>query len=402
MKLKQKLYDLKNQRKGLLDEAKGILLKDGKTEDYTAKMADVAKLNADIEATEALIAEEEKGMDPGEDPTAISLKGGAGSGAPESGLKKAIKALAEAARNGFKVAKAVTEGGMANTQYPADGGYMVPEDIETQVYALRGEVPSLLDEVTVKTVTAKSGRRTLRKRRKANGFATVAEAAAYPQLGTPQFETVSYEIEKRGGVTAATAEVMEYTDGEIADEVIDFLASESRATANRLIAAQAKANGTTAFAGLDDIIKAWIGLGSAFRNVSKIITNADGLGWLSTLKDENGRYLLTPNPSVPGQQQLVVGGHTIPVKDYDNDVLASDGTKAPFIVGNLKDGIAYWQKKGFAIKQSDVAVIGEGENKLNAYEQDLILWRGSQWDDCTGWDDDAYVYGEVDTAAAAG
>lgn len=398
MKLKQKLYDLKNQRKGLLDEAKDILLKDGKTEAYTAKMDDVAKLNADIEATEALIAEEEKGMDPGEDPTAISLKGGAGSGAPESGLKKAIKALAEAARNGFKVAKAVTEGGMANTQYPADGGYMVPEDIETQVYALRGEVPSLLDEVTVKTVTAKKGRRTLRKRRKATGFATVAEAAAYPLLGTPQFETVEYDIEKRGGVTAATAEIMEYTDEEIADEVIDFLATESRATANRLILDEAKRAGTTAFAGLDDIIKAWIGLGSSFRAVSKLITNADGLAWLATLKDKNGRSLLNPNPSEPGKMQLSFGGQIIPVKDYDNDVIASDGTKAPFILGSLKDGIVYWQKKGFAIKQSDVAVVGD----LNAYEQDLVLWRGSQWDDCTGWDDEAYVYGEVDTAAAAG
>lgn len=398
MNLKQKLYDLKNQRKNLLDEAKGILMKDGKTEDYTAKMADVAKLNADIEATEALIAEEEKGMDPGQDPSAISLKGGAGAGVPESGLKKAIKALAEAARNGFKVAKAVTEGGMANTQYPADGGYMVPEDIETQVYTLRGEVPSLLDEVTVKTITAKSGKRTLRKRRKANGFATVAEAAAYPLLGTPQFETVSYEIEKRGGVTAATAEIMEYTDEEIADEVIDFLATESRATANRLILEEAKRAGTTAFAGLDDIIKAWIGLGRAFRNVSKLITNADGLGWLATLKDENGRYLLNPNPSEPGQMQLSFGGQIIPVKDYDNEVIASDGTKAPFILGSLKDGIVYWQKKGFAIKQSDVAVVGD----LNAYEQDLVLWRGSQWDDCTGWDDEAFIYGEVDTAAAAG
>lgn len=398
MKLKQKLYDLKNQRKSLLDEAKGILLKDGKTEDYTAKMADVAKLNADIEATEALIAEEEKGMDPGEDPTAISLKGGAGSGAPESGLKKAIKALAEAARNGFKVAKAVTEGGMANTQYPADGGYMVPEDIETQVYALRGEVPSLLDEVTVKTVTAKSGKRTLRKRTGGTGFATVAEAAAYPLLGTPQFDTVSYEIEKRGGVTAATAEVMEYTDEEIANEITLWLAGESRATANRLILAQAKANGTTSLAGIDGIIKAWIGLGSAFRTVSKVITNDDGLAWLATQKDENGRYLLAPNPSETSQLQLTVGGAVLPVVVYDNDVLASDGTKAPFILGSLKDGIVYWQKKGFAIKQSDVAVVGD----LNAYEQDLVLWRGSQWDDCTGWDDDAYVYGEVDTAAAAG
>lgn len=398
MKLKQKLYDLKNQRKGLLDEAKGILLKDGKTEDYTAKMADVAKLNADIEATEALIAEEEKGMDPGEDPTAISLKGGAGSGAPESGLKKAIKALAEAARNGFNAIKAVTEGGMANTQYAADGGYLVPEDIETQVYTLRGEIPSLLDEVTVKTVTAKSGRRTLRKRNGGTGFATVAEAAAYPLLGTPQFETVSYEIEKRGGVTAATKEIITYSDEEIADEIVTWLSGESRATANRLILAQAKANGTTSLAGIDGIIKAWIGLGSAFRSVSKLITNDDGLAWLVTQKDENGRYLLAPNPSDPSKLQLTVGGAVLPVQVYDNDALPSDGTKAPVILGSLKDGIVYWQKKGFAIEQSDVAVVGN----LNAFEQDLRMWKGSQWDDCTGWDDEAYIYGEVDTAAAAG
>lgn len=391
--MKQKLYDLKNQRKGLIEEAKAILMKDGKTEEYTAKMADVEKLNRDIGAMEDHIVMEEQGMDPGENPALKVMA----APAKESGLNKAIKALAEAARSGFKV-KAVTEGSMASTQHAADGGYLVPEDIETQVYALRGEVPSLLDEVTVKTVAAKSGRRTLRKRRKANGFATVAEAAAYPQLGTPQFETVHYEIEKRGGVTAASAEIMECTDEEIAAEIMEFLASESRATANRLIVNQAKAIGTTAFDGLDDIVKAWINLGSAFRNVSKIVTNADGLGWLSTLKDKNGRYLMTPNPSVPGQMQLVVGSHIIPVKDYDNDVLPSDGTKAPFILGSLKDGIAYWQMKGFAVKQSDVAVVGN----LNAYEQDLVLWRGSQWDDCTGWDDEAFVYGEVDTAAAAG
>lgn len=395
MNLTQKLYDLKNQRKTLLDEAKAILLKDGKTEDYTAKMATVETLNADIEATEALIAEENKGMDPGEDPAKQTAKSMALGGSGETAHAKAVKALAEAARNGFRVSKAVTAGSMANTETGADGGYMVPEDIETQVYALRGEVPSLLDEVTVKNVTAKTGRRTLRKRTSATGFATVAEAAKYPVLGTPQFETVDYEIEKRGGVTAATAEVMEYTDEEIATEITTWLAAESRATANRLILAQAKAAGTTDLKDLDGILKAWIGLGSAFRAVSKLITNDDGLAWLVTLKDANGRYLLAPNPSETSQLQLTVGGTVLPVTVYDNDVLASDTTKVPMILGSLKDGIVYWQKKGFAVKQSDVAVVGN----LNAYEQDLVLWRGSQWDDCTAWDKEAYVYGEIDTAA---
>lgn len=396
MNLTQKLYDLKNQRKTLLDEAKEVLLKDGKTEDYIAKMSTVEALNADIEATEALIAEEAKGMDPGEDPSKQGMKGFALDGEHETAHQKAVKALADAARNGFRVDKTVTAGSMANTETGADGGYMVPEDIETQVYALRGEVPSLLDEVTVKTVTAKTGRRTLRKRTSATGFATVEEAAKYPVLGTPQFETVSYEIEKRGGVTAATAEVMTYTDEAIADEITTWLAAESRATANRLILAQAKAAGTTDLKDLDGILKAWIGLGSAFRGVSKLITNDDGLAWLLTLKDGNGRYLLAPNPSDTSKLQLSAGGTILPVTVYDNEVLASDTTKAPMILGSLKDGIVYWQKKGFAIKQSDVAVVGN----LNAYEQDLVLWRGSQWDDCTGWDSAAYVYGEIDTAAA--
>lgn len=314
---------------------------------------------------------------------------------------QAVKALATAARNGFKVTNAVTEGSMANTEHAADGGYMVPEDIETAVYALRGEVPSLLDEVTVKTVTAKTGRRTLRKRATATGFATVAEAAKYPVLGSPQFTPVEYSIEKRGGVTAATIEVMEYTDEEIATEIELWLAAESRATANRLILEQAKAAGTTALDGLDGIIAAWVGLGSAFRGVSKLITNDDGLAWLSTLKDGNERYLLTPNPSVPGQMQLVAGPHILPITVYDNDVIPTADGAIPMILGSLKDGIVYWQKKGFAIKQSDIAVVGSGENQLNAYEQDLVLWRGSQWDDVTGWDGEAFVYGTV-TAAAAG
>ena len=391
MDFMQKINDLRAQKAQLLAQAEQRV-----AEDVTADVSDITNqmdtINTQIQNLEKLAQASQNRAQ-----SAPQEK----DGEEADPHAKAVKALADAARNGFRVTN-LAEGSMANTVYGADGGYMVPEDIETQVYALRGEVPSLLDEVTVKTVTAKSGKRTLRKRNKGTGFATVAEAAAYPVLGSPQFTPVEYNIEKRGGVTAATAEVMTYTDEEIASEIVAWLSTESRVTANRLILTEAKMNGTTAFAGLDDIIKAWVGLGKAFRSVSKVITNGDGLAWLATLKDANERYLLTPNPSVTGQMQLVVGGSVIPVVDYDNDVLPSDGTKAPFILGSLKDGIVYWQKKGFAIKQSDTAVVGSGDNVLNAYEQDLVLWRGSQWDDCTGWDSDAYVYGEVDTAAAAG
>ena len=113
------------------------------------------------------------------------------------------------------------------------------------------------------------------------------------------------------------------------------------------------------------------------------------------LKGEDGSYLMSPNPVEPRQMQLAVGPYVLPVKVFDKLTMPSTGTKAPMILGDLKAGIAYWQKKALAIKPSDVAVAGD----LNAYEQDLILWRGSMWDDCTTWDTDAFVNGFIDTAS---
>lgn len=387
MDFMKKINDLRAEKTGLLAQIETV-----EDEDKLGEIADrMEAINTSIANYERLARESQGSAQPVE-----NAPQNAGKLTAEERRAKAVKDLASAARQGFKVSNAA---GLVST---TEGGYVVPEDIETQIYHTRAEVPSLLDEVTVKNVTAKTGRRTLRRRTGGNGFATVGEAAKYPVLGTPQYIPVTYEIEKRGGVTAATAEVVTYSDEEITADIVDWMSGESRATANRLIAATAKAKGTTAIVTLDDVIKAWIGLGKAFRAVSKIVTNEDGLAWLSTLKDKNDRYLLTPNPSVPGQQQLCVGAYIIPVVDYDNDTLPSDDTKAPLLIGSLKDGVVYWQKKGFSIKQSDTAVVGTGDNQLNAYEQDLVLWRGSQWDDCTTWDADAFIYGEVDTAAAAG
>ena len=393
MNLKQKKYDLMNTRKGLLDEAKAILMKDGQTEDYTAKMAEVDKLNSQIEAVDALIAQEEKsfgGCDPAPEG---SLKGGAlGSGTEETGYQKAVKAFAAAARAGFPTQKAA--GDMMQEGVNADGGYAVPEDIVTAIIDRRDSKESLLDEVRIVNVNNKSGRRTFKKRSQHTGFATVAEAAKYGKVATPQFETLSYEIEKRGGYLPVTAELYEDSDADIAMLAQEWLGDEARVTANKEILAVINAKAATDLKDLDGILKAWVGLGSAFRATSKLITNDDGLLWLGTLKDQNGRYLLTPNPAEPKQLQLCVGPHVLPVKTYDNDTVPTTGTKVPMVIGDLNEGVVYWDRRSFSVKLSDTASVGT----LNAFEQDLILWRGSLRDDCTKWDEDAFVNGYIDTA----
>lgn len=51
-----------------------------------------------------------------------------------------------------------------------------------------------------------------------------------------------------------------------------------------------KSKSATELANLDGIKKLInVTLGSAFKDTSKIVTNDDGLNWMDTLKDTNGR-----------------------------------------------------------------------------------------------------------------
>ena len=388
----QELLQLKHQRAEKVKQGKELLAK----KDFAAHktlMGEVDELNTQIEAVEKQLQEE--GIDPATGKEDASKAFGPMKGAEETGYQKAVKALAAAARAGFPKAKS---GEMMNEGTGTDGGYTVPQDIVTKIIARRDSKESLLGEVRVINVTAESGSRTLKKRSQHTGFLTVKEAAAYGKKATPQFDRVEYKIEKRGGVLPVTAELMEDSDANIAAVVEEWMGDEARVTVNNEVLAMIKAaKEQQDLADLDGILKAWIGLGSQFRATSKLITNDDGLLWLSTLKDGNDRYLLNPNPADPHELRLCVGPHVLPVKTYDNDTIPSVDTKIPIILGDLKEGIAYWDRRKFTLTHSDTAVVGD----LNAFEDDLILWKGSLRDDCTMWDEEAFVYGYIDSAVAA-
>lgn len=376
---KQSLYQLKADRAKALEEAEKALDEEH-MDDHTAKMAEVEEFNARIAAVEKTLAERERFR-------AESLEQPAPQVAQEpevKGYEAAVKSFAAAARNGFSVSKAA--GDLMQEGVDADGGYAVPSDIVTRIISLRGAKESLLDEVRVVNVTTRSGRRTIKKRSQHQGFATVAEAAKFGKSATPQFAVLSYEIEKRGGYLPVTNELLADSDNNIAAIVEEWLADEARVTANKEILAVVQAKTAQDLKNLDGILAAWVGLGSTFRATSKLITNDDGLLWLGTLKDGNGRYLLTPNPADPQQLRLCVGPHVLPIKTYDNDTIPTASGKIPMILGDLKEGVVYWDRQAFSVKVSDTAVVGD----FNAFEQDMTIWRGSLRDDCTQRDDEAF------------
>lgn len=298
-----------------------------------------------------------------------------------------VKAFADAARHGFK---SMNEGTLA------DGGYTVPEDIVTQIHHLREAKASLLDLVTVVPVKTNKGRRTFKARAQQTGFTKVGEGGKIGAKNTPQFTPVEYEIEKYAGYFPVTNELLADTDANITGELTTWIADESRVTANKLILEQVNAKEKTVFANVDDIKEALnVTLGSAFKATSKIITNDNGLQWLDTLKDADDRYLLQPNPADPMKMQLCAGANVIPVEVFPNADMPNDDAGIPFIVGDLKEGIIYWDRQQMNIKTSDVAAIGD----LNAYEEDLTLFRAIEREDVTQRDAAAFVNGRVAAAA---
>lgn len=386
---REKLYDLKNQRKTLIDECKAMAL-EGKhqSDEYKEKSAKVKGLTEQIEAVEAMVAQEEKiGGEAGE--LEKHMKGMAAAGEKEQQRANVIKSFADAARKGFRVEKAT--GDMMSEGVDADGGYTVPKDIVNDIIRLRETKESLLEEVTVIPVNTKSGSRTVKTRSQHMGFFTVAEAAKMGKLATPKFTTIAYEIKKRRGYMPITNELLEDSDAAIASVATEWLSDEACATANREILEVVAQNTPVDLVNLDGILRAWVGLGSAFRSSSKLITNDDGLFWLGTLKDTTGRQLLTPNPGDPHKLQLCIGPHTVPVKSCDNGTVATVEGKVPMILGDLKEGVIYWDRRAFSIKLNDSGVVGD----LNALEDDLTLWVGSMRDDCTARDKDAFVNGYI-------
>lgn len=277
-----------------------------------------------------------------------------------------------------------------------DGGYTVPEDVQTDIEHLREAKFSLEQLVSVESVSTMSGRRTYKKRSSQTGFNKVGEGATIGTSATPKYDVINYEIEKYAGILPVTNELFEDSDANIYNELTSWIADESRVTRNKAILEAINTKDAIELKGLDDIKKALnVTLGQAFKATSVIVTNDDGLQYLDTLKDADEKYMLSASPADPMKMVLCAGATTIPVKVVPNADLATTENKIPFIIGDLKEGIKFFDRKKLNIMTSNTAVAGE----LNAFENDLTLFRAIEREDVVVRDEAAFVNGYITVTA---
>ena len=355
-----------------------------------------------------------------------------------------VHEFAQAVRRGFKNLNNETTG--------ADGGYTVPEDIQTRIEKYREAKFSLATLVRSENVTTNKGRRTFQTKAQHAGFSKVAEAGTIGAVTGPQFKVLNYSIDKFAGYLPVTNELLEDSDANITAVMVEWLGEEAIATDNAQILAQIATKAETNLVNIDGIKKALnITLGQAYAPTSAIVTNDDGLNYLDTLKKDanSNEYLLKPvqDQTSPYEYVIAVGARRVPVVVVPNEVLASTPTysastatsvvsgktyytrsgsgtsespyvytkvtsptgnpstssyyemdataKIPFTIGDLKEAIEKFDRKQLTLLTSNTAAIGQ----INAFEQDLTIFRGIMRADYKVRDEDAFVNGYIQPSA---
>lgn len=370
-----KLTELKAQAQALLDSNDVAGAK--------AKMTEINDMKAAVEMQIALENEEKSAISE----AAPKVK-------PISTHADETANFANAYRAGFKAS--MTEGTMA------DGGYTVPEDISTKINHFKEEYFDLSKYVRVVPVSTNKGRRTYQTKATATGFSKVGEMAAIGALAEPHYTKVEFAIDKYAGYIPMSNELKADSDANIVNELSRWFALNSTAGRNKAILDVIKTKAQTPLATLNDIKKVVnVTLGSAYKPTTAIYVNDDGLNFLDSLEDSNGRPLLNADPTAPVNMRLRVGANLIPVINVPNSVMPSvtvegesdapDVTTAPIIIGDLAEAVTIFDRQHLSIAQSDTATVGS----INAFEQDVTVIRGIERFDCVKVDADAFVYGGI-------
>lgn len=281
-----------------------------------------------------------------------------------------------------------------------DGGYIIPEDIQTRINELRQTTDDLRQYVSVVPVSTNKGARTLERRAEHTPFAPLSEYGdpnAMQEVASPKFDRLSYAIDDYAGFLPVPNTVLEDTDQALEEYLIKWLGKKSKATDNHLILQQVNTLSKVTFADHKEIKTTLnVTLDPAFAEEARIYTNQDGFNYLDQLEDGNGRPLLQPDPQQP-TRKLLHGRVVVPLSNKTLATVVDGGgagtNMAPFIIGVLEEAIVLWDRKQLSLDMTK-----EGGQ---AWRTNTTEFRAIKRLDVTKWDSEAVVYGQIDVTPVA-
>lgn len=367
----QELLELKNKRALKVKEGQDLITQKN-FEAHKALLAEVSKMNAEIEAAEAQLAEEGRFDDKDEKLKGLHLnhqkqQEEKAKGAVVDTIRRSneyANSFAKALRTGVTVKrargvegfeplfKALQETG--GDPEGADGGFLVPLDFDNMIHEYEKEYLDLSQFFTVENVRAMSGWRAV-EQGKRKPLPKIAEMATIGKDDQPKFAKVSYTVEKYGDRLPVSSELLEDNTAGLLQYLAGWFGPKYILTKNTLLLGLLTALETevalAAGSEAKELRKALITkLNTAHSMAATLLTNQNGYAEMDGWEDANKRPLLVPNPADPSVYRL--GGRRVVYAD--NDLIPDETSKMPIYAGNFKSLGTLFVRKGIEMASTDV------------------------------------------------
>ena len=282
---------------------------------------------------------------------------------------------------------ALTESG--GSPAGADGGFLVPEDIDHSIRELRRTLNPLAPLFNEETVTAPTGWRVM-DTAPTTGFPVVNEMG---QIGTgdqPVFRKVEYSVEKRALILPVSNELLTDNVANLFAYISQWFAKKLVITENGLLIAALRTLTATDIStdpvkGLKKALN--VDLDPAISAISTLITNQSGYDALDQLQDDMKRPLLQPDPTsatvnrFKGRPVHAVSDATL--ANVTSGSGASEVTRADLFIGDGKEFATLFRCGGFELASTDIGG--------NAWKTDSTEVRGIVRLGVTKFDEGAMV-----------
>lgn len=242
---------------------------------------------------------------------------------------------------------------------------VVPQEVVTPVFEGANAKQNLAEMATVKKVSVGSGKYPVSIPDPTKFLATKAELATIPDVDA-SVKDVSFEAKTYAGKIYLSNELVDDSAIDIKAEVQSQLQQLVLNTDNHNVISLLQTLTSENAANVDDLKKiknTAIDPAVLGSNGSMVITNQDGYNYLDTLKDSQGRYLLSED--VTAQSGKALFG--LPVVVVSNAVLPDVSGQFPVFIGNLPQTIAVFRRNN----------ITTNWEQFDSYSQGLaVVYRG--------------------------
>lgn len=374
--LHQKLYDLKHQRAGFLKNAQDALGRDDMNA-YKTAMDQAAALVDQIDAQQALINEMARYQD-GEPQGGIQPQQSGGLPGTVTDMlasREYVRAFNSAMRLGLNpkqnrgderislLMNALQETG--GSPEGADGGFLVPADMQTKINEVRRQQVALSAYFTTEVTNSRTGFRVY-DTAPTKGFTKVSEMGSIPKDDQPKFQRVDFTVEDYALIVPLSNDLLADETAGLMSYLANWMGRKSVLTENiNLLALLASLSATDIAAG-EEIkgIKTALntGLDPSISQTASILTNQSGYNVLDNLTDTNGRGLLQPDPTQP--RRMLLSGRPIIV--LSDSILANDSEKAPVYLGDFSQFGTLIRRQNMELATTNIGGDAWGTNSTEA------------------------------------